>query len=133
MRKYDKRVLAARNMLTEEMDVKDSDDDDDIKEGDSQDGDNVHINDKSGDCHKSGDISNSSKHDDDIDKSIDGDFSITEDDIEEMYLMSQLLDYNTNKMMVDTLDHACPSLSSTPLVQEKALRIVLSAGDDDII
>ena len=51
----------------------------------------------------------------------------------DMPLVSGLYSSRVERLLADSLDNLCPSLTSTPLLQEKALRVVFSQGVEVMI
>ena len=59
--------------------------------------------------------------------------SSSDGDVDFLPLVSNVLAASVEKHLAEALDSLCPSLQSTPLLQDKALRIVLSVGIDAVV
>lgn len=57
----------------------------------------------------------------------------SDDDAHFLPLVSNVLPPSMEKHLAEALDSLCPSLRTTPLLQDKALRIVLSVGIDAVV
>lgn len=63
----------------------------------------------------------------------EGHGDVEERELVEVDLMNSLHDRAFEEIMIEALDEVCPPLKSTPLLEDKALRVVLSVGIDCVM